>query len=182
MEMAEKKLGMKNVAFGSVDVKHHKDIAKYLQVTKAPSLVFKHKGGLLNLPNISLAHDMIRGISSIVAPPTSVKMPCSDLQKHQRKYVMFFNGKASDDLFVKVQQPLAKEFGNEVLFAHSDDAEKCFVDGKSDLEYFAASQTLDLMVASKIVKKFGSSHTESKLVIEPNQLVLLRPVKHDEPE
>ena len=102
MELAEKKLGLTNVAFGSVDVKNHKDIAKFLQVTKAPSLVFKHKGGLLNLPNTSLAHDIVRGISSIVAPMTSTKMPCSDLGKHNRKYVMYFNGKSSEDLFNQV--------------------------------------------------------------------------------
>ena len=148
VEMAEKQLGMNNVAFGSVDAKNHIDIAQFLQVTNAPSLVFKHKDGVLNLPNTSLAHDIVRDISSIMAPPTSTKMPCSDMNKHQGKYVMFFNGKASDNLFAKVHQPLAKEFGNEVLFAHSDDPKKCEVEGKS---------------------------------IEPNQLVLMRPFKINEP-
>ena len=89
--MAEKQLihswgsGIKNVKFGSVDAKSHEDIVQYLQVNEAPFLVFKHKDGVLNLPNNSLAHDIVREISSIVKPTTSTKMSCSDLKKNMAR-------------------------------------------------------------------------------------------------
>ena len=124
LERAEQQLGNSNVAFSWVDAADHKDIAQHLQVNRVPAIVFKHKNGVVNLPNTALAHDIVREINSVVSPQTSSKMSCQDLVSHQGRYVMFFNGKSSDDYF-KVHQALAREFGNEVIFGHSDSASAC---------------------------------------------------------